>query len=98
MFSLSSPQEGSMDPSRFDTLTRSLSTAGSRRHALVAAIGGLGLIGLAQADGADADGACKPACGACQTCKTGHCHKSKQGKKRCRRGTCVANPPGTVSC
>src|SRR3954447_26501582 len=88
-----------MDPSCFDALTRSLSTAGSRRHALVVAVGGaLGLLGLSQADDADADGACKPVCGACQTCQRGHCHKSKQGKKHCRRGTCVATPPGTVSC
>ena len=36
-----------MDGHRFDTLTRSLSTPGSRRHALVAVLGGtVGLLGV----------------------------------------------------
>ena len=88
-----------MDSRRFDTLTRSLSSAGLRRHVLLAALGGaLSLLGLSRAPVAVAGGACQPSCGACQRCQPGHCHKAKHGKKRCQRGTCVATLPGTVSC
>jgi hypothetical protein len=41
-----------MDPKHFDTLTRSLTAANSRRHALTALLGGtLGLLGLVARDG-----------------------------------------------
>jgi hypothetical protein len=88
-----------MDSSHFDSLIRSLTAARSRRGTMAALLGGaLGLLGLSQTHSAGAGGACQPACGACQSCKKGRCHKGKHGKKRCQRGTCVATPPGTVSC
>src|SRR5262245_58884441 len=31
---------------------------------------------------------CDPACGACQTCHKGSCKKKKNGKKKCKPGTC----------
>jgi len=85
-----------MDGHRFDTLTRSLSTPGSRRNALVAVLGGtLGLLGLSHVDVASAGGKCKPACNECQTCKKGTCHKSKHGKA-CKKSKCQAKVEGTA--
>jgi hypothetical protein len=79
-----------MDADRFDTLTRALTAAGSRRRALTAALGGaLSLLGLAHPDEAAAGGACKPACNECQSCKKGDCEKTKNGKK-CKKGKCQA--------
>ena len=84
-----------MDANRFDTLTRSLTTTGSRRRALGAVLGGsLGLLGLAHPDAAEAGGECKPRCGECATCKKGACRKTKHGKK-CKKGTCQAKANGT---
>src|SRR4051812_11468688 len=84
-----------MDATRFDTLARSLAAAGSRRRTLTTALGGaLSLLSLANLGEVAAEGACKPACGECQTCKKGSCHKTKHGKK-CKKGTCQAKPPGT---
>jgi hypothetical protein len=58
-----------MDVDRFDMLARSLTSSGSRRRALSAALAGsLGLLGLAQPDEVTAGGACKPRCNECQTC------------------------------
>ena len=46
-----------MDEIRFDALARSLTATGSRRRAVVAALGGtFGLFGLADADDAAAGG------------------------------------------
>jgi hypothetical protein len=83
-----------MDAIRFDTLARSLTTSGSRRRAVAAALGSaLGLFGLAHPDDAMAGGACKPACTECQSCKKGKCHKTKHGKK-CKKGTCQPTNDG----
>jgi hypothetical protein len=77
-----------MEADRFDTLTRTLATAGSRRRALVATLGGaLGMFGLVHSDEAQAGGKCRPACDECQTCKQGRCRRTRHGKK-CKNGTC----------
>src|SRR5688500_5140324 len=83
-----------MDASRFDALTRSLSAAGTRRHALLTALGGaLGAFGLAEVRAAKS-GKCKPKCGECEKCKKGTCNK-KNGKKRCKKGKCQPKAAGT---
>ena len=86
-----------MDAAHFDSLIRSLTTASSRRGALVAIFGGtLGLRGLAQPDAAWAiSGKCKPMCAECKKCKKGTCKTSNSGKKRCKQGKCRARAPGT---
>ena len=86
-----------MDADRFDHLTRSLTSAGSRRRALVALFGALGLLGLTNPDEAVAakSGKCKPQCGECASCKRGDCKKTKHGKKRCKRGKCQPLREGT---
>src|SRR5688572_30849290 len=84
-----------MDADRFDTLARSLTTSGSRRRALTAALAGsLGFLGLAHPDDATAGGKCKPSCPECQTWKKGKCHKTKHGKV-CKKGKCKAKAEGT---
>jgi hypothetical protein len=81
-------KDPSMEADRFDTLTRTLATAGSRRRALVATLGGaLGMFGLVHSDEAQAGGKCRPACDECQTCKQGRCRRTRHGKK-CKNGTC----------
>lgn len=86
-----------MDAAHFDSLTCSLTTAGSRRRALVAILGGmLGLLGMVQPDAVWAkSGKCKPACNQCTTCKKGTCKKSNSGKKQCKKGTCQLKASGT---
>jgi hypothetical protein len=80
-----------MDANRFDTLARSLTTAGSRRRALALALSGaVGLLALAHADDAVAGGECKPKCKECNKCKKGTC---KDGK--CKKGKCKPTPTGT---
>jgi len=85
-----------MDGSSFDTLTRSLRTARSRRGALATLLGGtLGLRGLAHPDNSAAGGTCKPACPECKQCQKGkHGKKGKCKPKRegtaCAGGTCQA--------
>ena len=85
-----------MDADRFDTLTRSLSVAGSRRWALAAITGSLGLIRLTGPDDVAAakSGKCKPKCGECQKCDKGDCER-KNGKKKCKKGKCKAKANGT---
>ena len=81
-----------MDADRFDSLTRALTAAGSRRNALAPALGGaLGLLGLVHLDGTVAGGTFKPGC---QTCKKGKCRKTSHGKT-CKTGKCTAKPFGT---
>lgn len=76
-----------MDRRRFDSLSLSLMTVGSRRRALVATIGGaLGLLDFAVTE---AGGACKPACFDCQTCK------KINGKQHCTKGKCLPKPDST---
>jgi hypothetical protein len=85
-----------MDLDRFDALIRSLTTAGSRRRAIVAAVGGtLGLLRAGPPDDGLAGGRCKPACGACHACKKGKCKKTKHGKK-CKKGKCRPQADGTA--
>src|SRR5688500_16719112 len=85
-----------MDDSRFDALVRSLTRSRSRRRALVALSGGLGLRGLTPPEdaGAAKSGKCKPKCGECEKCKKGDCDK-KDGKKVCKKGKCKPKAAGT---
>ena len=84
-----------MDAIRFDSLTLSLSVAGSRRRALAAVLGGaLGLRRLVHPADAAAGGKCKPACNECEKCHKGPCHKTKHGKS-CKQGKCKAKAEGT---
>ena len=86
-----------MDADRFDRLSRSLSTAGSRRRALAAAlVSVLGLLRHAAPDDAAAakSGKCKRSPGECEICKKGRCEK-KNGKKRCKAGKIQPKPFGT---
>ena len=77
-----------MDGPRFDTLTRSFTTTGSRRRALALALSGAaGIIGLTHAHDAAAGGKCRPKCKECKQCK-----KGKNGKK----GKCKPKPNGTA--
>jgi hypothetical protein len=82
-----------MDDIRFDTLARSLASAGSRRRALAQVLGGLTVVGLVRPDAAAAAGTCKPKCDECETCKKGSCHKTKHGKV-CKKGKCKAKANG----
>ena len=87
-----------MDATCFDAFTRSLSTTRSRRDALAALLGGsFGIFGLVHPDDAKAakSGKCKPDCGPCATCAKGKC-KKKNGKKKCKKGTCVPTPNDTI--
>ena len=77
-----------MDAERFDSLTRVLTTAGSRRRVLAAALAGaLGLQGRLQPDDAAAGRRCKPKCSECERCKKG---------KKGRKGKCKAKSNGTA--
>ena len=88
-----------MDAARFDSLTRSLFAARSRRQTLGIVLGGAVVaLGVTHADDATAGGKCKPTCDECETCDKGKC-KKKNGKKVCKKGTCkpkVAGSPCTV--
>ena len=76
-----------MDEIRFDSLTRSLTTAGSRRRALVATLGGtLGLLGW---QGGDDTAAHNPSKG----CKK----KSGKAKKKCLKQAKAHNATHTVA-
>jgi hypothetical protein len=85
---------------RFDTLTRSLTTAGSRRRALAALGGALGTaLSGSVVDGAAAKKKCPP----CKKRKQGTCKKKKPNGSTCPGGTCqggrcvaVAPPPVPV--
>jgi hypothetical protein len=93
-----------MEAGRFDALTRSLTAAGTRRRALIVALGGaLSTIGVLPLDNAVAGGNCKPKCKECTKCKKGK--KGKKGKckpaangtpcsqGKCQGGLCAAPPP-----
>jgi hypothetical protein len=83
-----------MERFHFDALTRSLTTAGSRRLALAALLGGaFGRLGLAEIEAKRKSGKCKPKCAACQKCDKGKCDK-KNGKKICKKGTCKPKANG----
>ena len=91
-----------MDKIRFDTLTRSLTAAGSRRRALTAVLAGaLGMLGLAHPDEATA-GKCKRKPTECEQCTKSRKGKKKPGKIKarangtpcssgsCQNGACIA--------
>jgi hypothetical protein len=83
-----------MDSGRFDALTRSLFAGSTRRHALVAALGGAaGSLGLAEIRAANS-GKCKPKCDECEKCKKGDCTRNN-GKTRCKQGKCRPKASGT---
>ena len=74
-----------MDHHRFDTLTRSLTTTGSRRRALIMALSGaLGVLGLVHADDAAAAKKCPP----CKKRKQGKCKKKLPDGTACSGGMC----------
>ena len=74
-----------MDHHRFDTLTRSLTTTGSRRRALTVALSGaFGVLGLVPADDAAAAKKCPP----CKKRKQGKCKKTLPDGTACSGGTC----------
>ena len=83
-----------MDAGRFDALTRSLTAAGTRRRALIVALGGaLGAMGVLQREDAVTGRKRKPRRVECKTCKKGK--KGKKGKCKpaangtpCSKGTC----------
>jgi hypothetical protein len=84
-----------MDRFHFDALTRSLTTAGSRRLALATLLGGaFGRLGLAGIEAKRKSGKCKPKCTACEKCDKGTCDK-KNGKKVCKKGTCKPKAAGS---
>jgi hypothetical protein len=75
-----------MDADRFDALSRSLMTAGTRRRALVALSGVLGLVlGMASPLGAPAKKRCPP----CKKRKIGKCKKKLPDGTGCSGGTCL---------
>jgi hypothetical protein len=94
-----------MDDSRFDTLTRSLTTAGSRRRALTTVLGGaLGLVAAASLDDAVAK---KKPCPPCKKRKKGKCKAKLPDGTACSGGACqggscvataVVSPPPPPFC
>lgn len=89
-----------MDADRFDSLTRSLMTTGSRRRVLAAISGALGLpLGAFSLAETEAKKSCPP----CKKRKRGKCKKKKPNGTACPRGTCqggrcVAAPPDPNAC
>jgi hypothetical protein len=86
-----------VDADRFDALARSLTSAGSRRRALVATLGGaLGALELADPDAASAaqPPKCKRKPGECERCQRGKCER-KNGDKHCKAGKIKAKAFGT---
>jgi hypothetical protein len=86
-----------MDADQFDTLTRSLSIAGSRRRMLGTALSGA-LVALRLADPdevtAGRSAKCRRKPGECERCDRGKCTKHN-GKKRCKAGKIKPKPFGT---
>ena len=86
-----------MDAGRFDALSRSLASVGSRRRALVTVLSGaLGVLGLAEADEATAanSGKCRRKPGECERCDRGKC-QHKNGNKSCKAGKIKPKAAGT---
>jgi hypothetical protein len=86
-----------MDADQFATLTRALAAARSRRGALAALAGALGLRGRAHPAGAGAARSrkCKRKPGECERCDKGDCDK-KNGEKTCTRGKIKPKANGTA--
>jgi hypothetical protein len=75
-----------MDPHRFDALTRSLTPTGSRRAALVGALGGaLSTLGLGTTEARRKK---KKPCLPCKKRKKGRCKESRPDGTACSGGTC----------
>src|SRR4051794_34679908 len=72
-----------MDASRFDTLTRALTIAGSRRLLLGTALAGV----LGALWRGDAEARLKP-CPPCRQRRRGKCHGRLPDGSKCPRGTC----------
>ena len=86
-----------MERDRFDALTPTLTTTGSRRGItrLLAGLtlgGSLGLLRLSQAEAK-----CKKTCGPCKRCTKGKCKPKAAGTAcaggTCQRGRCITTPP-----
>ena len=83
-----------MDDDRFDTLAKFIVSTTTRRKSLTALFGGgVAVLSLASPDAtwSAKTGNCKETCGTCEACRTGKC-KRKNGKKRCKPGTCGLLP------
>src|SRR5215207_1530485 len=78
-------QEHPMDGSRFDALTQTLMAAGSRRRALVLALGGTLAPLLAQKE---TEAKKKKACPPCKKRKKGKCKANLPDGMGCSGGTC----------
>ena len=76
-----------MDSNRFDTLTRALSSTGSRRRTVTAALAGaIGLLGVVHPDPVAARKSKK--CPPCKKRKQGKCQGKKPDGTACPGGTC----------
>jgi hypothetical protein len=86
-------QEDPMDPSRFDTLTRTFASGYSRRGLLVVAAGSA--VGMAEL--AEIPDAAAKSCPPCRKKKNGRCKKKRRdgapcgNNNRCRNGHCDPN-------
>lgn len=89
-----------MDGSTFDTLTRTMTTAGSRRRAIgVLSAGTLGLLATRTEEAAAKKKPCPP----CKKRKDGKCKKKKPDGRLCAGGTChggkcIAAPGPSPTC
>src|SRR5215217_7272703 len=84
-----------MDEERFESLTRSLTTTGSRRRALIAALGGALSLDLGASSLQEA-AAKKKSCPACKKRQKGKCKPKPNGSScaggSCRGGRCITSP------
>lgn len=84
-----------MDAKRFDRLTRSLLSATPRRSILRVVLGGVAVAPASATISAKQSSTCRPACDECNDCAKGKCRR-KNGRKRCKQGTCQPRPDGTA--
>jgi hypothetical protein len=83
-----------VDETRFDDMAKALGRQTTRRLTVSAFLGGaLGVLGVRETEAASSG--CGKDCGECKTCKRGTC-KTKNGKKRCRRGKCESLADGAA--
>ena len=86
-----------MDTSQFAILLRTLAAQSARRRLLAGLTSSVLALAAAGDEAVAAKtGKCKQPCGVCQQCTKGKCHKTKDGKKRCKKDTCAPKTPGTA--